>query len=366
MKNVLLFLMTMIGYKAAAAADFVVTTNADSGPGSLRTAILQANANGTASPDLIRFNLPVTTVAGRTIYLNSSLPTLTSYITIDGSTQVGAPFGISLARVVLVAPNVSPFIYVLIDKATNVNLYGLCFRSMGDPTMSDRDHYAIGLKGSSHISIGTINKGNLFTGVRNAITNKFWDHQGDSAIDITIQGNVFGMQADNTPSKGGNITLTQAANLTIGADDPSYGNVFVGCIVDITQSPNSSHAFFADIRLNRFNLDWTSTISYKLPGGLYLAGNNNDSRHTTKTQLVGNHFISTAGGIVYPNYCTKPSLPATSWASIRPAPVARHPPTSVSKTASTYSWVAMPHKNKIVSPVPLPPNGRVYTSSRTN
>lgn len=297
MKYILLLLLTVSSWWAARAADFLVTTNADSGPGSLRTAILQANANGTASPDIIRFNLPITTPAGRTIYLNSSLPTLSSHITIDASTQAGSPLGISTARVTLVAPDVSPFVYLLIDKATHVSIYGLCFRSTGDPTTTDRDHYAIGLKSSSYITIGSATKGNLFSGVRNAITNRFRDHVGDSAIGVTIQGNVFGLHTNNTHSQGGHITLTQAANITIGADDPSYGNVLIGTIVDLTQSPERSHAIFADIRQNRFNLDWTATSYYDLPAAVYLTGNTTDDAATAKTHVVGNHIISTTGGL---------------------------------------------------------------------
>ena len=68
---------------------FIVTTTADSGPGSLRQAIMDANAtpNGPGGPDLIAFGfrLPGT----YTIQLQSTLPAITQPVTIDGTTQNG-------------------------------------------------------------------------------------------------------------------------------------------------------------------------------------------------------------------------------------------------------------------------------------
>jgi IPT/TIG domain/S-layer homology domain len=65
---------------------FTVTTTADSGAGSLRQAILDANAN--AGADTIAFNIPGAGV--HTITLSSFLPSITDPLTIDGYTQPGA------------------------------------------------------------------------------------------------------------------------------------------------------------------------------------------------------------------------------------------------------------------------------------
>ena len=64
---------------------FPVTTTADSGAGSLRQAILSANAS--PGSDLISFAIPGAGV--RTITLASELPTITESVTIDGTTQTG-------------------------------------------------------------------------------------------------------------------------------------------------------------------------------------------------------------------------------------------------------------------------------------
>ncbi len=65
---------------------FAVTNTNDSGPGSLRQAILDANA-GVTSFDTIRFNIPGTGV--HTIAPLSGLPNMTDPVIIDGTTQPG-------------------------------------------------------------------------------------------------------------------------------------------------------------------------------------------------------------------------------------------------------------------------------------
>lgn len=68
-----------------AQANFTVTNATDSGPGSLRQAILDANSN--AGLDTISFNIPGSGV--RTISPLSALPDITDSLTIDGTTQPG-------------------------------------------------------------------------------------------------------------------------------------------------------------------------------------------------------------------------------------------------------------------------------------
>jgi hypothetical protein len=72
--------------RAAEAADFPVLTTADSGPGSLRQAILDANA--TPGADRVVFAIPGTGV--QVISVGSSLPQVTESLIIDGYTQPGA------------------------------------------------------------------------------------------------------------------------------------------------------------------------------------------------------------------------------------------------------------------------------------
>src|SRR3954470_23547699 len=69
-----------------AADTYTVSNTLDTGPGSLRQAILDANSH--AGSDTIAFNIPGTGV--RTITPATELPAITSPVTIDGYTQPGA------------------------------------------------------------------------------------------------------------------------------------------------------------------------------------------------------------------------------------------------------------------------------------
>src|SRR5262244_1177599 len=68
------------------AATFTVTNTADSGPGSLRQAILDANAN--AGEDTIAFAIPGGGV--HTIQPTSPLPAITDPVVVNGYTQPGS------------------------------------------------------------------------------------------------------------------------------------------------------------------------------------------------------------------------------------------------------------------------------------
>ena len=71
----------------AQSATFTVTTTADSGPGSLRQAIIDSNDNGAAIADDLVFAIPGT--GPHVITVASPLPAITGLVTIDGTTQPG-------------------------------------------------------------------------------------------------------------------------------------------------------------------------------------------------------------------------------------------------------------------------------------
>jgi len=82
-KTILSIILTLIAINSISAATFTVTSVTDSGPGSLRQAILDANA--LAGADVISFSIGTGT---KTITL-LSVVNITSEIDIDGSTQPG-------------------------------------------------------------------------------------------------------------------------------------------------------------------------------------------------------------------------------------------------------------------------------------
>lgn len=77
-------LTLFIGTVFAQGATFTVLNTNDTGAGSLRQAIVDANAN--AGPDVIAFNIPS---GGLAIFPVSALPIVSEAVTIDGTTQPG-------------------------------------------------------------------------------------------------------------------------------------------------------------------------------------------------------------------------------------------------------------------------------------
>ncbi len=260
-----IFLFLVLGKLCPVFADpFTVTSNADSGPGTLREAITQTNANGSAVADIISFNIADVSEAGRTITLQTALPTISSNITIDASTQPGAMLGIGSARVTLFLDHYTflPFTFLYIQNASYVKIYGLCFKYFGNPNAGGGEHYAIGLRNSSNITIGGPGKGNMFCDVRGTIVNRFWNYSSDAINDITIQSNVFGLNSLNNRVGGGYIHFDGAANVTIGGPTLAEGNLFVGSNITIHESLNASFSFFVKMQNNRFNCNWTGSTYY--------------------------------------------------------------------------------------------------------
>jgi hypothetical protein len=123
-KKLTVLFATFVACFYAHANTFIVTSNADSGSGSLREAIEKANSNGTSIQDLIHFNLPDLSIEGRTITLQSCFPDLLSNVVIDGSTQGGDKIGISDAKIRITTGTAVGVPYVFrILNAQNISLF---------------------------------------------------------------------------------------------------------------------------------------------------------------------------------------------------------------------------------------------------
>src|SRR4051812_33205974 len=99
---------------AAQAATFTVTNTGDNGSGSLRQAILDANAN--AGSDTISFNIPGGGI--KTITPAGALPVITEGVTIDGYSQPGAA-----ANTLVVGNNA--IILIELNLVNDESLFGL-------------------------------------------------------------------------------------------------------------------------------------------------------------------------------------------------------------------------------------------------
>jgi hypothetical protein len=230
-----------------APAIFVVTTTADSGPGSLRQAIIDANADTIA--DAINFNIAGTSV--RTIFLQSSLPSIVQPVTIDGYTQPGSsantlPVGTN--AVIQIEIDGSDLIGrdgLNLNSASNVTIRGLAIFGFDDDSSINGNSIRItgnssnvtvagcflgtdatGLGGARNrnegIDLGTavsnITIGGSAVADRNLISNNISEGIEVRGTNIVIKGNLIGTGPDGvTPlPNGAGIALGFITNATIG------------------------------------------------------------------------------------------------------------------------------------------------------
>ena len=149
-----------MGVLPVLATTFTVTNNGDNGPGTLRDAIQKAATNGLGSTNVIVFNIADQSQAGRTITLASILPLLSSNLTIDGTTQSGAPFGASNAKVIITSSAPTGFDFFRMNSVSNIQIYGLWLKSVGT---NNCFHFNYG----SNLQFGAAGKGNLIQGFAN-------------------------------------------------------------------------------------------------------------------------------------------------------------------------------------------------------
>jgi hypothetical protein len=231
----------------APASTFVVTSTADSGPGSLRQAILDANAH--LGADSIVFNIPGS--GAHTITPFTALPTISDPVTIDGSTQPGFT-GI-------------PIIEVNGSQA-GANVDGLRITA-GSSVVSglvinrfSSDGVELGGNGGNIVkgcfigtnATGTVDLGNAFHGLNTASSNNTIggtaaaarnvisgnDNTGISMTAGTtgnlVQGNFIGTNAAGTGAIGngsGVVTEGQSGNSAshrIGGTVPGARNIISG------------------------------------------------------------------------------------------------------------------------------------------
>ncbi|MEO7936939.1 MAG: choice-of-anchor Q domain-containing protein [Dokdonella sp.] len=210
------------------SATLVVTTNADSGAGSLRAALVAAAAAPNAQR--IAFALPSCPLG---INVSSALPTIIDTLTIDGYSQVGAvanTLGVgSNARLCVILIGNYPGSVGLVANNPNSHLRvrGLAFSSFGDAAIAISD-------GFSHII-----EGNQFGG----------------AIAVGVSGSI-GL----SPNARGVRLQQDSSDSFVGGIDPQQRNVFdassvygIGLIGNsgghevrnnyVGLAPDGSHAF---------------------------------------------------------------------------------------------------------------------------
>ena len=247
----------------SAAQAFVVTNTNDSGPGSLRQAILDANDKFGA--DVINFNIAS---SARTIKPASLLPTITDAVTIDGTSQPGfagkpiielsgrepdfngPALNITASDCVIRGLVINSFIgrpfraiqsiygghNIFEGNFIGTDVSGTVALSRGDPTFSETAMIGIDLNTSNNLVGGTT------AAARNVISGNtlgiFLDrcNYDDPVTGNVIQGNFIGTDFTGTQllENGTGITTGaegfcgEAPNTTIGGTVAGSRNVIVG------------------------------------------------------------------------------------------------------------------------------------------
>jgi hypothetical protein len=190
----------------AVATTFTVTNTNDSGDGSLRQAIIDANDNANPTErDTIDFDIPASdpncNASGVcTITPASALPTISEPVTIDGYTQPGA------------SPNT---LATGTDAALKIELSGRL------RTINDVWH-GITITGSNSVVKGLIINDGWNTGIQICCAGANGNH---------IEGNYIGTDASGTLDRGNRaegVWIIDSSNNVVGGTSPDARNVLSG------------------------------------------------------------------------------------------------------------------------------------------
>ena len=282
---------------------FTVLNTNDNGAGSLRQAILDANAS--AGADTILFNLPGSGV--RTIAPLSGLPTITEAVTIDGYTQPGASPN-TLAQgnnatlmVELNGASVPTNTQAsgLTINSTNSTVRGLVINRFPGNGISVSQGSGNVIQGNfiGTDAAGTVDLGNTFSGVsiigssnntiggtppgaRNLMSGNGGNilRIGFSSTGNVVQGNYMGTDKNGTSGLGNGfgISIKDSSNNTIGGAAAGAGNLISAndgaavLILDILPATGNV------VQGNRIGTDVTGTASLgNLGEGIVILGATN-------------------------------------------------------------------------------------------
>jgi hypothetical protein len=218
MKAILISSLLFLNGFFAQATTYIVTSTANGGAGSLRTAI--NNANNAVGRDTINFNLG-NSIAGRTISLTVALPVINDTLVIDGTSQPSNPFGNSDAKVIVRAAVTN--LLGLRLYADYCEVYGLYIKGFGNSILFNVSELNTGTR------IGAPGKGNVLSGGSGA------GIAGFDLIGTTIQSNFIGLDTTGLqPESNQGFGLSVGSfliNGIIGGDNLQEGNTICGNVL---------------------------------------------------------------------------------------------------------------------------------------
>lgn len=264
---VLLFMLMapVLDVNAVHAASFQVTTNADSGPGSLRDAITQADGSPGAT---IAFDIGGG--GAQTIAITTGLPAITADMTLDGTTQPGYA---GYPLVTLDGGN-SVITALTVDAGTTVSLTGLKIRRMDNRAIADAGSVTVsGCELADNVNALTFGGAVEMTGGSLVLTNSYVH--------------------DNTANNDGGAIAVSAGTATIDRSTVSTnlasgrgGGIFVQ--QPVPASPSA---------LNVVNSTISGNIAGAAGGGISIT--NTDAATLVNTTVAANRVQSAgvAGGV---------------------------------------------------------------------
>ncbi len=251
--SALVALVALLVGVPALANTYTVTSTADAGAGTLRQAILDANAN--VGPDTIAFNIAGSGV--HTITPVTALPVITSPVTIDGFTQAGS------------SPNTHPVGQGL-NSVLTIELVGSLGVSASDTTIR-----GLSIHGGSVV----FNNG--------AFSNN------------KVEGCFIGTDVTGTQRLDGGfgtqVTVTGESGATIGGAAPGARNLIAACQAGVTLAgAGTAHV----VQGNLFGLaaSGNALLTPACPGTSF-ALNFNGSGNTARDNVIagGSNGISVNG-----------------------------------------------------------------------
>lgn len=275
-------LVLMHGTALAAPATFTVTNTNDTGAGSLRQAIDDANNNANPSDmDIIDFNIAGSGV--HKITLASDLPYINEKVTIDGYTQTGATANTT----------VSP---LPMDSVIKIEVDGDGVTSTIFETTADN----VTIKGMS--LFGATNS-NIYINSDN----------------VNVLGNYLGVDAGglSMPNEGSNTVdtvgvQTHGDNGSVGGTNPADRNILAGTKIDdpgssagVADSGSSTIIYGNYIGLGRDGVtDLGSTLGVLLgsPTGAQVGGAGTGMSNVISGNSFTGIFSASIGNIIQGNY----------------------------------------------------------------
>lgn len=297
-KKLTVLFVAFVACLYAHADTFVVTSNADSGPGSLRDAIEKANANGTSIQDVIQFSLPDLSIEGRTITIKSGFPDLLSNLVIDGSTQMGNKIGVSDAKIrITTGATVGvPYVFRILN-AQNISFFGL---HLDDVKLESTSMLfsAIALQSARNVLIGEPQKGNYFTRVAIIIGEAYVFQYRGLNENIVFKSNIVNLSEDGNSlvSQAIVFSLNNVRNFTLGGETEQDGN-FISTInqfIGSTYTDTFAHVNMGKyiVMNNKFGSNYSQTAG--LPcGALYFRNGNNYGYTDTTDIIIKNNTFGT-------------------------------------------------------------------------